>query len=274
MANRKTIKNPFSLKGVGLHGGKNCEISVFPHDEEGILFISKREKIKASFKRADTSRRCTSLLGKNTRVEVVEHLMSSFFLTGVTDAVVEVKGEEIPFLDGSAAHFVEAIEVAGVEDKKVFWEELEGKCHTRVANGVSEVFYSPWKDESLLITVLLSFPEEGVKCRHLTFEAYSKDLKTTIARARTFAFEGWVEDLKTRGLIEGGSLENALVLKYGGEPVEGSSCRFEDEFVSHKALDLLGDLMLSPKRLKGRIFAVCPGHKIHLDFLREIFSPE
>ncbi|MBN2363278.1 UDP-3-O-acyl-N-acetylglucosamine deacetylase [candidate division WOR-3 bacterium] len=270
MTNRRTLKETIKISGTGLHNGGKCSLKILPSDDGGIVFFSRGEEIKALPQNADSSRRCTALKGKSTQIEVIEHVMSAFFITGITDVRIEVVGEEVPFLDGSALPFVEAINGSGTKDTKNFRDEYEEEMPVYVKKGFSEILFAPWREESLVITVLISFPEEGVNCEHLTFDAFSKDLGTRIAGARTFAFESWLDSLRERGLINGGSLENALVVGKHGKLLEGCSFRVEDELCAHKALDFLGDLMLFPKKLRGRIFAFCPGHSLHLDFVQKL----
>lgn len=258
------------ISGKGLHKGEECSIRIFPASGGGVIFVTQGEEISAIFENADTSLRCTTLKGVKTSVEVVEHLLGAFFIKGITDARVEVRGKEIPFLDGSSLAFVKEIENAGTRDIGSVREGFKTDFPVLVQKGVSEILYVPWERNSLEITLVVSFPEEGLNCDFMTFDAYGEDLIKTIAPARTFAFESWIEDLRKRGLIGGGSLENAVVLGRDGKPLQGCSLRLKNEVCAHKALDFLGDLMLFPEDVRGRIVALYPGHAIHLDFVREL----
>ncbi len=270
MRYRRTLAEPAEISGKGLHTGEECSIRIFPADEGGVVFISQGEEISAAPENADASLRCTTLKGGKASVEVVEHLLGAFFIGGITDARVEVQGKEIPFLDGSSLPFVQTVKKSGTRDLGMVKKRFKTNFPLLVKKGISEILFIPWEKESLEITVVVSFPEEGLKCDFLTFEAYGEDMEKTIAPARTFAFESWIEDLRKRGLIGGGSLENAVVLGRDGKPVHGCSLRLKNEICAHKALDFIGDLMLFQEDLRGRIVAFYPGHAIHLDFVREL----
>lgn len=268
MISRHSILQEVEISGLGIHTGKKSKIKLIPVDDGGIVFFQNGKKITADCNNADADSRCMSLNGEQSRIMLVEHLLSALWMTGVSDVLIEVYGDELPSLDGSAMTYIENIKKAGIIDLGKIWERESFLHPVRVTDGNSELIYFPDSEDSLDITVYLSYEEPGLKCELFTVDAYDKNIIATLASARTFAFESWIDSLKDSGLIKGGTLENALVFGKDGRIINEDGLRFEKECSKHKVLDLLGDLMLYPRRLTGRLVSFYPGHLLNLKFLK------
>lgn len=298
--NQKTIKQPVKFEGIGLHTGKFSSITLLPADaKSGIQFNIKSESgegtIRADIKNAKNSVRCTYLEASNVSVLTVEHLMSSLYGLGVTNVIIEVEGEEIPILDGSAKIFSNAILQAGVVDQgeEIEYHEIEELLHFVDEETGSEYFAKPF--DKPYFEVSIDFANKEIDFQSARFQegqAYQEE----IAPARTFVRLEEISPLLQKGYIKGGSLKNALIIsdepideqnvdlikeKYGLKDVEVdvndlqlNSKLFPNEPARHKLLDFIGDLSLLGKPIKGKLIANKPGHKSNIafaNFLREHF---
>ncbi|KQC13776.1 MAG: hypothetical protein APR63_07515 [Desulfuromonas sp. SDB] len=268
MRTRQTISEPICFEGIGIHSGKPAKITLTPRCSGGIRFIKDNVEIPADYRFADASLRSISLIKDNLHIMVVEHLLAALWICQISDLLIDVQGEEIPALDGSAMPFVEKIHQTTRKELGKVWERESVMHPIRVTRDESEIIYFPDSSESLIATVILSYPEPGIDDEVETLNLYSPDLSTELAPARTFAFCSWIEQLKQRQLIQGGSLNNAVVFDEQGKLLNEQGFRMGRECSRHKLLDLIGDMMLYPRRLTGRIISYKPGHALDLKFLR------
>jgi UDP-3-O-[3-hydroxymyristoyl] N-acetylglucosamine deacetylase/3-hydroxyacyl-[acyl-carrier-protein] dehydratase len=204
-----------------------------------------------------TVERATTLAEGSVKVHTVEHVISALVGMNVDNAIIEMDANEPPIGDGSARPFVDCIKQAGIEEqdanRSVY--EVREPIHLETKNG-SLITIVP--DKEFRISCTQVGPDGRMTQFYSTVinpETYEKE----IADARTFVFYEDVEPLLEKGLIKGGSLENAIVVK-GESVMSKESLRFKEEFARHKILDLVGDLMLSGKRIMGHVIAVKPGH--------------
>lgn len=271
---RKTIVNSVEFSGVGIHTGFNSKIKLTPNNGEGIVFINKNNFFKADFNKVDASQRSSNLVFEKFKVKTVEHLLAAFWVTGVSDVNIEVENEEIPFFDGSCYLFCYEILKAGLKELDLKYEISNIKEPVIIKDNLSEILYFPrYKELSLNITVVLDYKAENFTELY-TIDLYNKNELYNISKARTFAFESWIEGLRQNGLIKGGSLDNALVINSKGKAVNKDGFRFSKECSKHKVIDFIGDVKLYPKLLTGRIIIFYPGHKINNLFLKELQSIE
>ncbi|MBI5078958.1 UDP-3-O-[3-hydroxymyristoyl] N-acetylglucosamine deacetylase [Candidatus Saganbacteria bacterium] len=264
--------NHVEIEGIGLHSGEKSKIILRPAlPGAGIVFIQNGEKIPALLQNLKGTQRTTSLCG----LSVVEHLLSALAGTGVDDLEIEVIGREIPILDGSALPYVEALQKGGflnptivgkatiVAKPKKERNYLEIKTHLKVTGNHAALEVFPYRGFKVNFTV--EFP--GVGVQQFLFDAEKQDYKKEIAPARTFGWREELEELKTKGLALGVSLDNALVLDKNGYV---NQPRFPDEIVRHKILDLIGDLSLLGRPLRAEIRAARSGHKLNADLVEKI----
>jgi len=299
--NQKTIKQPINFEGIGLHTGKHSKITLHPAEPRtGIQFNVKSDDtestIKADLRNAKNSVRCTYLENNSASVLTVEHLMSALYGLGITNVNIDVEGEEIPILDGSAQMFSKAILEAGIEDQdeEVEFFEIDELLHFVDEETGSEYFAKPY--DRPYFEVSIDFDNKEIdfqSARYFTDQDYNAE----IAPARTFVRLEEISPLLNKGYIKGGSLKNALIIssedidasniesikeKYGLAEIEVdvndlqlNSKLYPNEPARHKLLDFIGDLSLMGKPIKGKLIANKPGHKSNIAFanyLREHFQ--
>jgi len=259
---QQTLARSASLSGSSLHTGEKVTLTLHPAPPgHGRKFRRKdlpdEPTIDARIDHVKTVERATTIVEGNAKVHTVEHVLAALSGLGIDNALIEMDASEPPICDGSAAPFAELIRTAGIADQAVprpTWEITE-PIHLETKSGA-------------LMTVVpdakfrVSCTQVGPEGRHTQFfstEITPAIFEKEIAPARTFVFYEDVKPLMEKGLIKGGSLENALVVR--GEQVLGKEpLRFKDEFVRHKILDIIGDLALFGRALKGHVIAVKPGH--------------
>jgi UDP-3-O-[3-hydroxymyristoyl] N-acetylglucosamine deacetylase / 3-hydroxyacyl-[acyl-carrier-protein] dehydratase len=257
-----TLASSATLEGTSLHTGEKVSLTIKPAPEGyGFKFrridLPDQPFIEADVSKVQTVERATTLAEGSVKVHTVEHVISALTGMGVDNALIEMDANEPPIGDGSSRPFVELIKQAGI---------ISQTCPRKTWE-IREPIYMETKDGSIITivpckTFRISVTNVGPEGRFTQFfstdvtpETYEKE----IAPARTFVYYEDVKPLLDKGLIKGGSLENAVVVR-GTEVMSKEALRFPNEFARHKALDIIGDLMLSGKRFHGHIIAVKPGH--------------
>ncbi len=275
---RKTIKNQVSRTGISIHNGQTSKITIkSSYFSKGIVFYNtlkdpyKLHPIPISPFVVSKTNNSTSI-GSKISISTIEHLLSALSAFNISDLIVEVEGDEIPILDGSAYSFVEMIKEAGIEeleeDQKIIkinypiWITSEDKYIIAMPSSKFSITYSidfSKKTELLPYQVL-----------YLTLdtETYIKE----ISRARTFGFFDDVEHMKKNNLALGGNLDNALV--YTKDGLLNKELRYQNEAIRHKILDLIGDLYLIGRPIQGHIIAHKAGHNLDVQFAKKLFWNE
>jgi UDP-3-O-[3-hydroxymyristoyl] N-acetylglucosamine deacetylase/3-hydroxyacyl-[acyl-carrier-protein] dehydratase len=260
--NRRTIARPVSLDGIGLHLGAACQLSFRPAASgAGILFcrtdLAGSPTIPALAERAVLTERRTQLGEDPVSVHTVEHVLAAVIGCGIDDIEIELNAAEPPIMDGSAAPFVDALMSAGFVEQAGEVKYLTLRRPVKIVDGESTYEATPAPE--LELSVSIDFPHAAIGhqqvCYRVTREVFAREL----APARTFGFVHEVEALRGKGLIQGATLDNAVVLDENG--VIGTTLRWPDEFVRHKALDCVGDLALAGMRVRARITATKPSHR-------------
>lgn len=259
---QKTLASPATLAGTSLHTGARVTLTMQPAPVgHGIKFrrtdLEDKPIISADVAKVQMVERATTLAEGSVKVHTVEHVLSALTGMGVDNALVEMDANEPPIGDGSALPYVECIKKAGLEEQDA----------PRSIYEIREPLHLEHKSGALITIVpdkkfRVSCTQIGPDGRFTQFysaeinpETYEKE----IAPARTFVYYEDVEPLFEKGLIKGGSLENAVVIR-DDSVMSKEPLRFEEEFARHKILDLIGDLMLSGKRIMGHVISVRPGH--------------
>jgi len=270
-ATRRTIARAVTLEGVGLHLGVPCRLTFRPAPAgQGIKFVRTDRPgtptIPAVVEHAVLTERRTQLGTGDDAIHTVEHVLAAVAGSEVDDLTIELDGPEPPIMDGSAVAFLEALAAAGSSSQRGQLEYLTLRSPIRVVDG--ESIYEAHPSDTLDLYVSIEFPHPLIgrqECRYaVTPDVFARE----IAPARTFGFVHEVDALRSRGLIRGGSTENAIVLD--DQKVLSGPLRFADEFVRHKILDLLGDLALLGRPVEGRIHARKAGHALHAELVREL----
>lgn len=259
---QKTLAASATITGTSLHTGEQVTLTMKPAPaNHGIKFrrvdLDDQPFIDAHVSKVQTVERATTLAEGSVKVHTVEHVISALVGMGVDNAIIEMDANEPPIGDGSAKPFVDCIKKAGIEEQDAVLSvfEVREPIHLETRNG-SLITIVP--DKSFRISCTQVGPDGRMTqfySTEVTPEIYEKE----ISDARTFVFYEDVEPLLEKGLIKGGSLENAIVIK-GESVMSKESLRHKEEFARHKILDIIGDLMLSGKRIMGHVIAVKPGH--------------
>ena len=273
--NQKTINKPIKLSGVGLHNGINADLLIKPAEENfGIKFcrvdIDKEDFISANFQNVIEPILCTKISNKNgVTVSTVEHLMAAFFGEGIDNALVEVNASEIPILDGSASEFVEAIRSAGIKEQSALRQFIQVEKKIEIRDGEKFISIEP-SDNDLIIDFEIIYKNPLIRTRRKEFKLSHNKLNE-IYNSRTFCLYEDIDYIKSQGLAKGGSLDNAIVVK-DNEILNDDGLRNRHEFIYHKILDCIGDLMLSGNRLIGHIKTSQGGHALTNKLLLKFFS--
>ncbi len=273
--NQKTINDTIKFQGVGLHNGINVNLTVKPAKENfGIKFcrtdISNENLIEANYQNVVEPVLCTKIKNdKGTTVSTVEHLMAAFFGEGIDNALVEIDSSEVPILDGSASEFVDAIRSVGLKEQKELRKFIKVLKKVEVKEGSKYISIEPL-DNDLIVDFEIVYSNPLIRTRRKEFKLSDGDL-TNIYNSRTFCLYEDIDFIKSQGLAKGGSLENAIVVK-GNEILNDDGLRNRHEFVYHKILDCLGDLMLSGYRIFGHVKTSQGGHALTNKLLLKLFS--
>ena len=273
--NQKTLRDEIKFKGIGLHSGAEVNLIVKPSKpNSGVTFkrvdIKNNNLIKEDFKNVVDPILCTKLKNEyGVSVSTVEHLMAAFYGEGVDNALVEVDAPEIPIMDGSAVDFVDAIKSVGVEEQNQPRKFINVLKKVEVKDGEKFISIEPL-NQDLIIDFELIFNNPLIRTRRKEFKLSNDDL-TAIYNSRTFCLYEDIDNIKKMGLAKGGSLANAIVVQ-GDKILNEDGLRNRHEFVYHKILDCMGDIMLSGNRIFGHIRTSQGGHALTNKLLKKFFS--
>ena len=273
---QKTIKEPIQLEGVGLHNGIKVNLLIKPSEvNSGIKFKrtdldNTKNIIEASYKNVNSPILCTKIQNSSgVSVSTIEHLMAAFYGEGIDNVLIEIDAPEVPIMDGSSFDFVEAIRSVGTEEQKYKRKYIKVLKKVEIKDGPKQVSIEPLKKD-LIIDFKIVYNNPLIRTRRKEFKLSNGDL-TSIYNSRTFCLYEDIDQIKSLGLAKGGSLENAIVVKEN-RILNDDGLRHRDEFVDHKILDCLGDLMLLGHRVFGHIKTEQGGHMLTNVLLREFFS--
>jgi UDP-3-O-[3-hydroxymyristoyl] N-acetylglucosamine deacetylase len=273
MRGKNTLSKEIHLSGIGIHSGKQIDLRLKPSSSGGILFRRTdlgNAEVNLDIKNIK-AKNSTYIETKRCRIQTLEHLLAVFYVFGIDCAEVEMNGEEIPIMDGSAAPFVEAVQRAGIQplpDQIEFFHILKPYSIKE-----EDAFFSFSPGMDLKISYSIEYDHPLIQKQERSLAVNLESFTTEIAPSRTFGFLEDVPALRAQGLALGGSLENALVLDDKG--LVSGALRYPDEFVRHKILDLIGDLSLFGSPLIGHFEASKAGHSLHLKAVRFLLdNPE
>jgi len=258
---QRTLASSASLTGTALHTGEAVTLTIHPAPVgHGFKFkrvdLPDHPVIEAKVESVKTVERATTLVEGAVKIHTCEHVISALSGMGVDNCLIEMNANEPPIGDGSAKAYVETIKQAGIVEQDAPRAYFEPREPVVFQAGDSIITILP--DTKFRISCTQVGPE-GRFTQYMSAEITPEFYETQIADARTFVFYEDVKPLMDKGLIKGGSLENAIVAR-GDSVLSKEPLRFPDEFVRHKILDIVGDLALAGKRLRGHIVAVKPGH--------------
>jgi UDP-3-O-[3-hydroxymyristoyl] N-acetylglucosamine deacetylase/3-hydroxyacyl-[acyl-carrier-protein] dehydratase len=272
---QKTIAGEETIKGIGLHTGQETSITFKPAvADSGIRFIRADLpnkpviEVKAENARLEESLFMTALGNGSERIFTVEHVLAACHGLGIDNILLEVSSSEPPICDGSSQEFVAAIKRAGIVTLDKPKNYIEVKEPIWLFEDGLELAIIPSK--RLEVTYKIDYDHPAVGIRSASFLITEEIFDEKISPARTFCFLKDVDTLRQQGIIKGGSLENAIVI--GEHDFLNEELRFDDEIVRHKILDVIGDLTLLGKPIKGHIIAVRSGHAFNIRFVQKILD--
>ena len=294
---QKSIVNPVSLTGVGLHTGKEVIITFRPAAvNKGFLFkrvdLEGEPTIEADANYVTNTQRGTMLEKNGVVIQTCEHVLAALIGLDIDNIIIELNGSEPPIMDGSSKYFVESLESAGIQQQDEFREEFVVKevlSYTDEETG-SEIILMP--SDKYQITTMVDFGTKVLGTQNATLNDL-KDFKSEISNSRTFSFLHELEMLLEHGLIKGGDLNNAIVyvdkklsketmdklkVAFGKDEIsvkpngilDNLTLHHPNEAARHKLLDVIGDLSLVGTRLRGKVIANKPGHFVNTQFAKKI----
>ena len=272
--NQKTVMRPVVFEGVGLHSGKPAKIRLVPEQpNRGIRFkrvdIPEAGLIPATVNFVSSTVLATTLCAEGVKVSTTEHLLSATMALGISNLLIEVDGDEIPILDGSAKIFMDRIVDVGILQQASSRPELIIKKPISVSMGDRCAHLLP--GEGFRITSTIKFDHPMILEQTFDFFLDTDFYRTEIAPSRTFGFLKDVGQLHRFGLALGGSLDNAIVLD-DESIINKDGLRFRDEFVRHKVLDALGDMALLGMPIRGHLLVEKSGHEMHHRLLTQLIQ--
>ena len=273
---QRTLIDTTELEGVGLHNGIKVNLCLKPAEvNSGIKFKrtdvdSDKSVIEASYKNVNSPILCTKIKNSfGVSVSTIEHLMAAFYLEGIDNVLVEIDAPEVPILDGSSFDFVEAIRSYGVKEQKEEKKFIKVLKKIQIKDGSKHISIEPLNND-LIIDFEIVYKNPLIRTRRHEFKLSNGNL-TSLYNSRTFCLYEDIDKIVSQGLAKGGSLENAIVVKEN-KILNDNGLRHRHEFVDHKILDCLGDLMLLGHRVFGHIKTEQGGHMLTNVLLREFFS--
>lgn len=286
---QKTIKEEISFEGIGIHSGKLSKVTLRPSETDtGINFwkvIDNKPKrhrfIPGHFLRVTDTKFGTTLSNLYSMdiipskksmaasVSTIEHLMATLYAFDISNLIIEIEGSEIPIMDGSCKFFVDLLEKVGVieQDEPEYFLNI---CNSvRVEEDDSFAEFHP--GDGLEVDLKISFNNAVVKEQQYYYKHNLQSFKEELSQARTFGFLEEVKQLQSLGYAVGGSLDNSVVVA-DSYIMNEEGLRYEDEFVRHKIVDVVGDMSLCGYRINGKFKGYKTGHSLNNKLLRKVFS--
>jgi len=273
--NQTTITKPIRISGNGLHTGVPVELRLKPAPENtGYIFVRTdldNFEIPASVEYISHCSYATTLMRRGVVLSTCEHLLSALRGSGVDNCFIELDNIEIPIMDGSSEDFIDLIKKAGVVEQNASRRTLRVLERIDFEQGDRKMSIEP--SEKYEIECVIYFPHPFINRQSYHFVFNNGSFGKEIASARTFGFTHEIEMLRKANLALGGSLDNAIVLTPNGMLNE-TPLRFDDEFVRHKILDIIGDFALLGMPIQGKITAEKSGHSVHASLMSKLLKNE
>ena len=271
MLNQQTLNRAASFSGIGLHSGNRVNMTILPAPaNSGVRFrrvdLEGKPEIEARVENVTETNRSTTLAKGNVKVHTVEHVLAALAGYGIDNAIIELDANEPPIADGSSREFCKIIQTAGIKELPEKGDFFTPSEPIELRTGETTMTLFP--DEGFKITCT-SADKKGRFTQFFSTEITPKTWEKELSHARTFCFFEEIEYLIKNNLIKGGSLENAIVIREDAvlttEPL-----RYPEEFVRHKMLDIVGDLSLLGRPVRGHLIAVKPSHAANCEFAKLI----
>ncbi len=272
MAKQRTIFSECEYKGIGLHTGCVSSIKFKPASEDfGIRFVRvdlpNKPEVSATVDNVVGTVRGTTIGIGDVKVHTIEHIMSSLHALKIDNLIIEIDSPEPPVGDGSAFPFVEILKKVGIVEQNKEKSYISLQEPLEFKKNDSEFIFIP--SDNFKISCTISYDHKILGTEFLSLDIDENSFENEIAKSRTFCFDYEIEYMQKEGLAKGGSLDNAIVI--GENKIHNKKpLIYKDEFVRHKILDLIGDLYLLGKEIKGHIIAVKCGHQMNVEFVKNI----
>jgi len=272
MSLQRTLRRPISCVGIGLHSGNKVTLSLKPAPADSGVRFRRSDlgglEVPAAAQNVGGINYATGLMRDAVRVDTVEHLLAALVSLGIDNVVVELNSPEVPIMDGSAAPFIYLIQEAGIRQLASTRRYLKVLRPMALSRGDKRIALYP--SDHFKVTYSIAFDHPMLRHQSRTIRVTEESFVEEIAAARTFTFLKEVEMLRQQGLALGGSLENAVVL--GDTGILNNALRFDDEFVRHKILDVIGDMALVGHPIVGHLVAHRGGHALHTAFAAQVLE--
>ena len=272
--NQQTLAAPITCSGIGLHSGQPVTITLRPAPSNtGVVFVNQNghagATLPASIEHRVPTELCTAISGNGFQVKTIEHVLSALSGLEVDNVYIDVTAGEVPVMDGSAAPFVRLIRSVGVVSQNQKQPFVKIMAPIEVSEGSKRVRIEP--SATPRVTYSIHYDHPLIQSQTYAHDCSVSAFERHIAEARTFGFLHEVQALWARGLGQGGTLDNTVVLSEDGI-LNDSGLRFANEFVRHKVLDLIGDFSLLGMSFIGHIIAERSGHALHTKLVQHILE--
>ena len=273
MLNQQTLNRPAAFSGIGLHSGNRVNMTLLPAPaNSGVRFrrvdLDGKPEIEARVEHVTDTNRSTTIARGNVKIHTVEHVLAALAGYGIDNAIIELDANEPPIADGSSREFCKIIQAAGIAPLAEKRETFTPTEPIEMQSGETVMTLFPYDGFKITCT---SADKQGRFTQFYSTDITPKTWERELSHARTFCFYEEIEYLFKNGLIKGGSLENAVVIR-DDAVLTTEPLRYNEEFVRHKMLDIVGDLSLLGRPLRGHLIAVKPSHAANCEFARLILA--
>jgi UDP-3-O-[3-hydroxymyristoyl] N-acetylglucosamine deacetylase len=279
MEMQQTIERPAMCAGIGVHSGEKARLVLKPAPAgTGVVFrrtdlgVANAEILAHADNVSDTQLGTTITNDAGVSVAVVEHLMAAVCGLGIDNMIIEIDGPEVPIMDGSSAVYCELLLQAGLKAQGAPRRRIRILETIEIVDGPKRATLSPSDDTHLTLRARIEYDNSVIGVQQMALRLAPGMFARNLAFARTYGFARDVEMLRTMGLARGGSLDNAVVIDDDEAIMNPEGLRTEDEFVRHKMLDAVGDLMLAGAPIAGAYDAVQPGHALNNKLVRKLLE--
>ncbi len=268
----KSIRQSITISGITLHRGEFATLKLQPIDiGSGIIFYKSGVKIALNYKNVVDTTMATTIGLNGVVIHTIEHLMSAVYSLGITDLLIELDSSEPPILDGSSLEFFKIIQNNGIIEHNINRKIIKIKKEIIIKDDSRFVSISPNNINSgFFIDSTISFSNKAIGIQSFNLEVTPENYLREIAPARTFGFLSEFENLKNRGLALGANYENVIVI--GDDKILNTELRFENEFVRHKILDVIGDLSILGYKIDGNYKSFASSHTLNYALIKSILS--
>lgn len=271
--NQQTLNRPATYSGIGLHSGNRVNMTILPAPaNSGVRFrrvdLDGKPEIEARIENVSETTRSTTLAKGNVKVHTVEHVLAALAGYGVDNAIVELDANEPPIADGSSREFGKIIQEAGIVPQAEKRESFTPTEPIEMQSGETVMTLFPYDGFKITCT---SADKQGRFTQFYSTDITPQTWERELSHARTFCFYEEIEYLFKNGLIKGGSLENAIVIR-DDAVLTTEPLRYNEEFVRHKMLDIVGDLSLLGRPVRGHLIAVKPSHAANCEFAKLVLT--